>query len=639
MLQSVVDRLRAALAADVTLILLLREGGDTLDVAAFSLSEAGHASGPVERFGLPWSTTGVTGAVVRTGQLALVADTRLHPRAARHIGTEVPESVLAAPLTVRGTTIGVLRASVLQAGRFGEADLRLMEILARQTAVIVENVRLYETTREQKDRLALYARLVAASPEAITLVGPDGAIQHCNPAAERLYGYTAQELVGKHARVLYSAENPTELVNEIRDAIQTTGEWHGEVLHRRKDGSDFYAEVHRSAVQDDAGQALGSVGIVRDLTRRKEVEAHLVQTEKLRSLGVLASGVAHQMNNTLASILGQAELLLATNPAATFHSELHAIIQAAEDGAAAVRRIQDFARVAPPHSFAPLDLVAISQDVAAATAPRWRDRAEREGRAISLTISEDGPVHVSGLGAELREALTNVVLNAVDALPDGGNIRISVGRERDEAVLTVQDDGTGMPADVLQRALDPFFTTKPFGAGSGLGLALTHGIVQRHGGTVDIRSRPGRGTTVEFRLPAIPAPAAASAPADAPVPGALRVLVVDDEVMLGGQLRVILNMDGHQVRVCQRGAEAIAALASEPFDLVITDLGMPGVNGWDVAREAKARHPSVRVGLITGWAGELNDAAELARGGVDFVIAKPYRIQTIRDAVSKVAAG
>jgi CheY-like chemotaxis protein len=189
---------------------------------------------------------------------------------------------------------------------------------------------------------------------------------------------------------------------------------------------------------------------------------------------------------------------------------------------------------------------------------------------------------------------------------------------------------------VAQRAFDPFFTTKPFGSGTGLGLALARGIVQRHHGTIDVRSSPGAGTSFEIRFPR--AEPAAHEPVAAPAPPAhrMRILVVEDERMLGDQLRAILSIDGHAVRVCGGGAEGITALDDEEFDLVITDLGMPDVDGWEVARAAKERRPRARVALVTGWAGEVADRSDLVERGVDAVISKPYRIQTIRDAVAAV---
>jgi CheY-like chemotaxis protein len=232
--------------------------------------------------------------------------------------------------------------------------------------------------------------------------------------------------------------------------------------------------------------------------------------------------------------------------------------------------------------------------------------------------------------------LTNLVLNSVDALPSGGHINIDLRAEESRVALRIEDNGTGMPAEVAQRAFDPFFTTKPFGSGTGLGLALTRGIIQRHHGTIDVRSTPGVGTTFEIRLPrADPAAEEPKPTAEAPS-DAIRVLVVEDEPILCEQLRAILSIDGHAVQVCPGGPAGLEALQSGDYDLVITDLGMPDVDGWQIARAAKERSPETRVALVTGWAGEVSDRSDLQDRGVDCVISKPYRIQTIRDAVGEV---
>jgi CheY-like chemotaxis protein/two-component sensor histidine kinase len=351
---------------------------------------------------------------------------------------------------------------------------------------------------------------------------------------------------------------------------------------------------------------------------------------------VMASGVAHQMNNTLASVVGQADLVLTTTTDPETKSRMSSIIQAAEDGAAAVRRIRDFARESAPESFDPVDLAAVARDVLDATAVRWRDQAQRDGRTIETAVRVSGSTWVPGSPSELREALTNIVLNAVDALPEGGHIHVDVEEADNKVALRIQDDGTGMPVEVAQRAFDPFFTTKPFGSGTGLGLALTRGIIQRHHGTIDVRSNPGEGTTFDIRLPRTEAPdGSPEAPASSPV-ATIRVLVVEDEPILCEQLRAILSIDGHDVRVCTGGPDGLAALSAADFDLVITDLGMPEVDGWEIARVAKARRPETRVALVTGWAGEIADRGDLGERGVDCVISKPYRIQTIRDAVAEV---
>lgn len=632
LLGSITDRLRTTLEAD-SVLLVLPEGKSGWQTAV-SLSPAGNElHSPWIRGVRSHAAGGLIGWVLQTGQPALAADIREDSRASvEHDGTG-PEAVMAVPLEVRGKIIGVIRAGSAHAGHFGARDLEALEGLAQQTAIVVENSQLYLRARAQNERLALFARVVASSPDAILLADLEEHIHHCNGATSRLFGFAEAELVGQKVSSLLGVASLSAL--RLAEPV-AAAEWSRELRLTRKDGAQFPAEVHVSLVQDDEGRALGSATIVRDLTARKQLEMQLVQDEKLRSVGVMASGVAHQMNNTLASVVGQADLVLQTSSDPETQSRMTSIIQAAEDGAAAVRRIRDFARESTPENFDAVDLAAIVHDVVETTAVRWRDQAQREGRAIETEVSVASPSWVPGSASELREALTNLVLNSVDALPDGGHIRIDVGGEESRVVLLIEDDGTGMPVEVAQRAFDPFFTTKPFGSGTGLGLALTRGIVQRHHGTIDVRSSPGAGTTFEIRLPrAEPAAASSETPASRTIEP-LRILVVEDEPILCEQLRAILSIDGHDVRICLGGQAGLQALKNDDYDLVITDLGMPEVDGWQIARAAKARGPTMRVALVTGWAGEVADRTDLSERGVDCVISKPYRIQTIRDAVADV---
>jgi len=632
-LRAAVETLRDALHADLVGIILADETSGALHPEVPALSPAGEAVMKDRVRSTVPAEPGVTGWVARNLRPTLIPDVREDVRVRAGDRREA-ESVLAVPLIANGKLTGVLRVGAVGANRFGESDLRLVEVLARQTSVIVEHARMQDRMRQQNESLAMMGRLVEASSDAILLVDPLRRIAHCNPATESLFGYEKAELVGQSVAILGSEGNLPG-ASAIHQTLMDVGDWAGEITRRRKDGSEFPAEVRINTVFGDDGERIGFVEIVRDLTRRKAWEAEQVQSEKLRSLGVMAAGVAHEVNNSLASVLGQADLLLRLTHEPEARRCLEAIITAAEDGAGSVRRIRDFARPSSDGELAPVDLSEIARDVLAATAPRWRDQPARHGRPIDARLVASSSVWTLGAVTELREALTNLVINAVDALPSGGSIRIDVKERNERAVLAVSDTGTGMTEDVKQRVFDPFFTTKPFGQGTGLGLALVYGIVERHRGEIRISSRPGKGTTFEIDLPAIPPPG--SQPNEAQpflATEGLRILVVEDEAMLAEQLRSILSLDGHSIRVCSSGAEALDALNQE-FDLVITDLGMPGIGGRDVAAAAKARFPNMRVGVVTGWAGDLLESGSPGGPDVDFVVPKPYRIQTIREAVAK----
>ncbi len=649
-LQLIVDRLRVTLSADAAIVQLVSQDGTSSSVDAVSVSEAGRATGIYERSQMPISVEkGVLGWVQRMGRPALVANMATDARARPRVGRPA-ESVVAAPLIVKGNIVGILRVSVLEPARLGPSELQLVELLAQQVGIAVENARLYQSardqnselralykeTRDQKDDLAILGQMFVASPEAIVLIGRDERIHRGNPAAERLYGRGAGDLIGKPIATLMAEENYAEVRTGIRRELRRAGTWKGEVRERRGDGLAFLADVELSLVRDESGLPVGTIKITRDLTEKKQLEAERLRSEKLRALGVMASGVAHQVNNVLASVVGQADVLRAELEDGRSRERLDTIIRAAEDGAQAVRRIQRFSRSAPDERFEPVDVRELVENVVGATAPNWRDEPERTKRPIDLFVDAPTELWCNGIAAELRDALTNIMLNAVDALPEGGTIRIALGAVDGFASIAVSDSGVGMPESVATKIFEPFYTTKPAGKGTGLGLALAYGTVQRHGGRIELETQPGRGSRFEILIPRVPPPTKETAATDEPPPiRPVRVLVVDDEPVLAEQLCTIFGLDGHDVAVCLSGEEAIEALKTRQFDLVLTDLGMPGVTGWDVASEAKSQLRDVRVGLVTGWAEELDDPADLAKHGVDFVISKPYRVQQVRAAIAE----
>lgn len=373
----------------------------------------------------------------------------------------------------------------------------------------------------------------------------------------------------------------------------------------------------------------------RELTTAQD---QLVRTEKLRALGEMASGVAHDFNNLLASILGRARLTLQRLQNPQLRRWLQVIERAALDGAQTVRRLQEFTRIRRDQPFVAVDLSDVVRDALEITQSRWREEPMSRGVAVEVRTSFAELPRVAGDPAELREAMTNLILNALDAMPGGGVLTLTTAVADAAVVVTVSDTGAGIPEAVRDKIFDPFFTTKG-PEGTGLGLSMTYGILERHGARIAVESAEGRGTT--FRMiftPGAPAEAAEAVPAaEAPSEaGSLRCLVVDDEPVVGAMLGDVLESGGHRVVVVQDGGEAIARFSAEPFDVVFTDLAMPRVSGWQVGRAIKEIAPKVPVFLVTGFGVELS-AEERRAHGVDLVLVKPLKIQEILDAVAQAA--
>jgi signal transduction histidine kinase len=397
-----------------------------------------------------------------------------------------------------------------------------------------------------------------------------------------------------------------------------------------------------TAFADQAAVALENsrlYGDLRDALRRAE-ESHqrVVQGERLRALGELAGGVAHDFNNALAIIVGRVEAMLAGTEDPEAQRHLDVILKVASDAGLTVQRIQGFARKRLARPSQSLDLNEVVDEVVEVTRSRWKDAAQARGVRYEMVVEHGEIPKIAGEAAELREALTNILFNALDAMPSGGTVTWSTGRAGDSVICAVADSGIGMPEAVRRRVFDPFFTTKGE-RGTGLGLSVVYGIVTRHRGDIDVESRLGRGTTFTIRLPiGVPAPANEPAPAAAPMSRAGRVLVVEDEQEVRDILSNVLRSDGHAVVACEDGDRALAELESDSFDLVITDLGMPGLSGWDVARAVKELRPGTPVAMVTGWSEQI-DPAMAGNEGIDYLIAKPFRRQEIRVMVAQALGG
>ncbi len=397
-----------------------------------------------------------------------------------------------------------------------------------------------------------------------------------------------------------------------------------------------YAVDNARLLEDAQESARQRQRVVDDL---RATQAQLVRGETLSAIGKLASGMAHHLNNLFAVILGRLEILLVKAPTAPDARRYIEIIQrAAQDGAEVVRRVQRFSRVQPVSRATPVDLNQLAQEVLELTRPRWHNEAQLRQIRIDTELHLGGIKAVAGELAPLREVLMSLVLNAIDAMPGGGQLTLRTWSDTKEVHCAVSDTGSGMTDEVRQRAFEPFFTTKG-PKSTGLGLSVTYGIIQRHNGRIDIDTGPGRGTTVQITLPAVlptlrPPPPAPVALADTTV---LRVLVVDDEPEVRTAVADILGTAGYITFQAAGGREALAWLdAGQSVDLVLTDLGMPGMTGTDLARSVRGRWPGLRIGLMTGW-DETEAPVGEASSIVDFVIAKPFQLSALLSASAGAA--
>ncbi|MDB6150952.1 MAG: protein of unknown function, putative Histidine kinase [Chthoniobacter sp.] len=365
-------------------------------------------------------------------------------------------------------------------------------------------------------------------------------------------------------------------------------------------------------------------------------QQHTIQQERLRALGTMASGVAHDFNNSLSIIVGFGEFVLRDceryDVMKNAAEQMRMVLIAAEDASKIVNRLKEFNRPEDGELRQSVDLAGLVEKALRLTKPRWETQAMGRGITIRPRLELARTPVIDGDPSELRELMTNLIFNAVDAMPEGGILTCRTRLEGELILLQVSDTGIGMSEEVRQRCLEPFFTTKGEG-GTGLGLAMVYGIVQRHRGTMDIQSVPGGGTTFSFRFPAGAPTAPGAESVDIGVEQSLRILVVDDQKVIREILVEYLSADLHVVETASNGAEALAQLDANVYDIVITDQAMPGMAGDQLAATLKKKAPQTRTILLTGFGAS---EGEPMREGIDLVIAKPVSQRTLRRALSKV---
>jgi signal transduction histidine kinase/CheY-like chemotaxis protein len=650
---------------------------------------------------LPIEGPSVTAHCFRTGTLMNVTDVRAFDGYVA--GSEDIRSELALPLRIGERVLGILDLESDRLGAFGARDERLLTSVANQAAIVLWNASLFAEARARATRFEAIneiARAVSSTLDPARLdrviVSQLARVVPCDRYAVLRYDHERRRVtravvldarsnlahdgdglewafedgvdpstmtgnraehfpdlalvpaLAEHRLVAQGMGSMVLLPIALEGAVQVA------VLAASTQRGGFAGDPIRllETVSYHVGVALKNAELFSRLQESyiqlNEAQDGLVRSEKLRALGEMASGVAHDFNNVLGAILGRAQLLKARSRNKETQAELGIIERAALDGASTVRRLQDFTRVRTDRAFEEVALAQLVEDCLSLTRGRWRDEAERAGTQYDVTTELAKDLAVAGQASELREVLTNLILNALDAMPRGGALKLVTrgGENADEVALEVIDDGEGMSDDVRARIFDPFFTTKGV-RGVGLGLSVVYGIVQRHGGRIEVVSAPGKGTRMRVFLPALAGkgaggaargdaepPAAIRPGATAPVP--LRILVIDDEPSVRSLLGDLLRASGHRVVEAANGRDALQRMETDDaWDLVLTDLGMPDLSGWDVARAVAARPSPPPVILVTGWGIQLEDRI-LAESGVAAVVAKPFTIEEVLGAVERV---
>ncbi len=509
---------------------------------------------------------------------------------------------------------------------FGESDRAALENVLASLELSLGRTRARSQLAEAEAR---YRALFHSAQEIAILVDPrTGTIVEANPYAHRALGYSEGELVGRP--IFDLTDWPQEAIRaETREVLRTGGAFLPDRRLRRKDGATFAIDLVLSRVEL-GGRSAFVLMLARDVSEREAMQRQLVQTQRLEALGQMAGMVAHDFNNLLTTVLGFASLLKrARGLTAEERENVELIEEAARRGADISGRLLAFARGGLTR-FARVDLREVVRDTLRLAAPAIEGRLR-----LTVGIPEE-PVIVEGDAGQLQQALLNLLLNARDAMPDGGSVEVMLSREGSSALLVVSDDGPGMSEEVRARVFEPFFTTKGPAHGTGLGLAITYGIVQGHRGSIAVDSRPGEGATFIISLPLAPEDQE-SRSSDA-TEGDL-VLVVDDDDLARRAIAATLAELGYAVVEARNGRTAIDVLRARPerISAVLLDLVMPGLTGAETFRALRAIRPDLPVIVCTGYAAARHLDAAMQRE-VDAILQKPITRERLQAALARVGA-
>jgi PAS domain S-box-containing protein len=487
-----------------------------------------------------------------------------------------------------------------------------------------------------RERQSLLKNIMESAQEAIYALDKEGNYKWCNHAMLEMTGYELDAIIGHHFLERTHEDDREMRAERFAEALLGRAQSF-ESRYIARDGSVRFASVNSAPIVVD-GETTGVLGIAHDITEQKQERDRAARADKLRALGQLASGVAHDFNNSLAAILGRAQLILRRVEDEELIRSLGIIVTAAEDAAATVRRIQTFARKSVATELELLEVGGLLRDAIEITRTRWQNEARAEGSNVEVTLDAAEGLMTLGNASELREVFVNLIVNAVDAMPQGGSLTICCNRNGNRMRLRFADTGTGMKEDVRERVFEPFYTTKGV-HGTGLGLAVSYGIIERHQGLISVESKLGRGTTFYIDLPYAEATevVAEEIPVENHTPS-LSVLVVDDEPFVRETLaEMLLDLD-HRVVTVEGGREALQKVSSGDFDLVFTDLAMPEMDGWETARAIRKERPELPVVLVTGYGA----TAQPPSGELDLVagiIGKPFDFDQVTGTIARVCKG
>ncbi|MFA6900894.1 MAG: PAS domain S-box protein [Desulfurivibrionaceae bacterium] len=501
--------------------------------------------------------------------------------------------------------------------------------------------------RAKAERTRLMAAIEQVG-EGIVMTDAQGNIQFVNPAFKRMTGYRGHEVVGQNPRILKSGKQDELFYRDLWATISGGKTWTGQIVNKRKDGTFYTEETTISPVRDASGQIVNYVAVGRDITEHLRLAAEFQQAQKMEAIGLLAGGVAHDYNNMLTVILGYAELALRkVDPSQPLYADLEEIIKAGKRSTDITRQLLAFARKQT--------IVPVVLDLNQAVESMLNMLRRLIGEDIDLAwLPGAGLALVKMDPVQVDQLLANLCVNARDAITDVGKVTIETGNAVfDEAycadhlgfvageyvLLAVSDDGCGMDKETLAQIFDPFFTSKEVGQGTGLGLSMVYGIVKQNNGFINVYSEPGKGTTFRIYLSRYAEQVAhikRERTAKIPLSHGEIVLAVEDEPALLKMSKLMLENLGYQVLAASTPDEALklAAEHAGEIHLLLTDVVMPGMNGWDLAKQMQSLYPSLKILFMSGYTANVIAHRGVLAEGTNF-IQKPFSMNDLASKVQK----
>ena len=595
------------------------------------------------RFG---SGQSIAGLVFSSGESVFIENTAEHPIPEMPDAVVTPVSLACVPIL----NLGVLNLSAYRPQKFSDQVRRNWEIIgkiighltvglqcAREAGEATHPVRLQTAAPVNPNSRAGHIPdlIIDFMPQGICILDTEGRIVRINRSIEKMQGEKLPDITGRSPAVLFqdSASFGKLLARASEsDAGQVEKT---DVNLMNSSGETYLADIYLVRLEEE-GRSAGYLLVIEDITKKKAFSSKIIQSEKLAALGTMAGGVSHDFNNLLMAVLGHVQLILPQIEDEEVRRRLQNIEKAVYDGSNTVRRLQRFTERErdPKAAASPIDVEEAVKDVIELTRPRWKSHMEMSGHTIDIRLDLALNCFAMINASDLKEVLTNLLLNAIDAMPQGGVVTFRSYCQGEQVFLDVSDTGIGMSKEVAERIFDPFFTTKGIG-NSGLGLSVSWSLIGRYGGDIQVKSKSGKGTTFSIKLTRAEAAKTQTASKIGECSSSYRLLLVEDEPEILNLLRDMLRLKGHRVVAMSDGEKALELIDSSHFDLVLTDLGMPVVSGWEVAKRAKAKNPKTPVVMITGWGAQYEDI-DLASRGVDLMLAKPLSWDKLLSSIEKL---